>query len=217
MHWVNIDGIAYQEVIINIAIATTKKLLSRPLPLKRIRVASHKIARDLTTAKVPDIDILSSPLHDINPSSSLVEAITIARGPTGLYTTALIAFAILVDKCAARTSMHGHGVLALIAYTLDDVDLAAVGPVWPSHPEGRPDATGCARHMLEIESNEAVCILLFACNADGVAAPSGCYIGTIGPDGDLATIDADKAGTLSSALVYVVDVAVSGIIFLSLC
>ena len=201
-------------MLINITVVAAQELRSGPLPLQRIWVWPKDIARQLVSREEPDIDILRRPLHRIHPSLPLVEAIPVAGGPTGLDATALITLTALADHAAAGTGVQSKRVLGLVADTLDDVDLAAVGPVGTRHPEGWPDPAGGAGHVLEIEDDEAVRVLFLACHADGVAPTAGTSFGGVRFDRDNAVVHTDEAGVLGRAAVDVVDVAMGWIIFL---
>ena len=126
----------------------------------------------------------------------------------------MVALAVLPNEIAARAGVHGHSVLTLKVDTLDNIDFATVGPVGTSHPEGWPDAAGCAGHVLEVKGYQTMGVLLFACDADGVSATARGYIRVVGSNGYDAIVDANEARVLGRALVYVVHVAMGGVIFL---
>ena len=210
------DDVVVHEVLINITVVAAQELRSRPLPLQRIRVRPEDITWQLVPGEEPDIDILRRPLHRIHPTLPLVEAITVAAGPTGLDAAALVTLAALANHAAAGTGVQGEGVLGLVADTLDDVDLAAVGPVGARHPEGGPDPAGGTGHVLEVEDDEAVRVLFLARHADGVAATAGTSFGGVRLDRDDAVVHTDEAGVLGRTAVDVVDVAVGWVIFLLL-
>ena len=64
-------------------------------------------------------------------------------------------------------------VCTLEIHAFDDVNLTAVGPVGPYHPEGRPDSAGGTGHVCEIDGDKTVRVGLVGCKANGVAAAAG--------------------------------------------
>ncbi|KAL9101083.1 MAG: hypothetical protein Q9163_003631, partial [Psora crenata] len=164
----------------------------------------------------PDIDRVTGPLRGINATFSIVEAIAIGVGSRGLHTAPLTALTDLTNHGATATSMHSHLILRLVVDPFYNVNLAIARPVGTSHPEGRPDPTSVARHVLQIEDDETVGVLVGAGDADAVTASASTDFGGIGLDGDDTTEGADQACALSGALVNVIDIAVSWVIFLHL-
>ena len=94
---------------------------------------------------------------------------SVGVGPT-FEVAATISLAGASRKGAPVVGVHGHLILGVEADTLDDVDFAAVGPVGARHPEGRPDTTGSAGHMSEIQDDETMCVAGFGGESEGVAA-----------------------------------------------
>ena len=185
-------------------------------PLCWIRRVAESIGDPPIAAwEEPDIDASARPFHRVHPALPIVETITIAGSAAGLHPAPLIPLTIFLYKRTPCTGMHGHRVLGLIVDSLDDVDLPRVGPVGAGHPEGRPDAASGGRHVFEVEDDEAMGVLGFGGNADGVAAATGGWGGGgIRLDGDLIVGGGDEVRGLSGGLVDVVDVAVGWIIFL---
>ena len=182
--------------------------------LRRIRVTAQHTIGVAAAGEEPDLDRSAPPLHRIHAPSTVVEPIPIGSLSTALRAAALIALTAFADHGAAAAGVHGHDVFGLVVDALDDVDFATVGPVGTRHPEGGPDPAGAGGHVVEIEDNEGVCVLGFARDADAVSTAAGGYVGGVRPDGHLAVGGADEAIGLSGVLVYVVDVAVGGIVFL---
>lgn len=133
-----------------------QELHSRPLPPQGIRVPRREIPRNLPAVEKPDIDILARPLHHVDTAAILVETAAIAPVPTGLDPAPLVALAVLPDHAAPGPRVQGGLVDGLEVDALDDVDLAAVGPVGADHPEGGPDPAGGAGHVGQVDGDEAV-------------------------------------------------------------
>lgn len=191
-------GIKYDvvvhEMIIDRAPLPPLKPCHGRAPLCRIRRVAESI-RDppITAWQEPDVNAPARPFHRIHPALPVIESITIARAPASLHSTALIPLTIFLHKRTPGTRMHRHRVLGLIVDSLNDVDLAGIGPVGARHPEGGPDAASGGRHVFEVEDDETVGVLRFGGDADGVtAAPSGRGGGGIGLDGDLIVGGGDE-------------------------
>ena len=86
-----------------------------------------------------------------------------------------------------------------------------------SHPERRPYPTSTTRHMLKVKHDKAVGVLLCACYANAVAATARCHTGGVGLDRHDTIVNVDESVALSCALVHIIDIAVSRIIFSIKC
>ena len=97
--------------------------------------------------------------------------------------------------------------------TFDDIDFAAVRPVGTYCPESGPGPTDRSGHVVEIEDNEASCVIgLLARYAHGVAATAGGDGRSVDAHIYLAILGACEAGGRGRALVDVVHIAVSWVI-----
>lgn len=56
-------------------------------------------------------------------------------------------------KGTPRAGVHGDLVLTSGVDALDDVDFAAVRPVWTEHPEGGPSAANTAGHVGKVDDH----------------------------------------------------------------
>lgn len=207
------DNVVVLKVLVNVTGSPSYKRSGRVAPARRIWRATGNTAGDVAAAEKPNIDSTAGPFHCIDTSLVIVEAIAKGVAATGLDPTALVALTVRVDHGTASVGVHSHRVLRLIIDALNDIDFAIVWPARTSHPESRPNPTGTARHMFEVEHNQTMRVLLGACHADAVAATARCYIRGVRLDSDNTVVNVDKSVTLGCCLVHVVDIAMSRIIF----
>ena len=113
----------------------------------------------LAVLEVPDLDEAGGPLHGVDAAARGVEAGAVARAHVVDHGAAVVAAAVAAvgvadggARLAAGTGADGaagrrvqrHLVLRVVVDALDDVDLAAVGPVRTDHPESGPGTAGRA-------------------------------------------------------------------------
>lgn len=107
--------------------------------------------------------------------------------------------------------MQGDLVCASEVDALDDIYLAAVGPVWAKEPKGGPDATNGTRHMGDVGNEEAVSIGFVAANSNGGPACRGIHGGMVNAEINLTVVRVDETLARSGGLRLIGYIAMSGI------
>ena len=95
---------------------------------------------------------------------SLVRCVDIAVGGRNLAGEAVH----LADR-AAGVGVESHSVGSLGVNSLDNVDLAVVGPIRSQGPERRPSAADGAWHVLQVKNDQARVVSRFALKANARA------------------------------------------------
>lgn len=189
-----------------------------------IGVAAGKRSGNLAASEEPDLDEGVSPLHCIHTTTRLIErsarAATAPLNNTSDSAGRLATLrgregashAVAAPDIASATGVKDHLVCLLQVDTLDDINLAVVGPVLTDGPEGGPCAANATRHVLDIDDIQTLCVVLFRLDPYGLTA------GPVGVQGVLvvdthieatARSDFDQTRLFSAALVDVRDIAVS--------
>ena len=178
--------------------------------------------------KEPDGDGVRGKLHGIDAAFVGVEAGAVGVGGGGLERAAgRAAVGTAVDRRravgedgvalgaglghgAAGRGVQGDGVGGLAVDALDDVDLAAGGPVGAKGPKGRPDAAADG-HVFDVGNEEARVVGVCAADAGGAAASGRVCGAVVDAEVDLVVHVASDASSVGGGTVDIVDKAVGGI------
>ena len=76
--------------------------------------------------------------------------------------------------------------MVLCVYTLDDINLTAIGPAGSNHPVSRPCATGIAGHMIKVEDDKTTRVVGFLAGQANTRTTVGLDVVMVDSDIDLA-------------------------------
>lgn len=148
------DDVIFLEMLVDLATRPARETGGGGTPSGRVRVRAEGVAGETVVAgKIPDVDYGAGPFHRVDTSAGVVHAraVIIALGRfDGATETSLT---IVASQATATARVHGHLILVPRVDTLDDVDLPAIGPIRPCHPESGPGATDTGGHVGEIEND----------------------------------------------------------------
>lgn len=162
-------------------------------PCRRVGVGAQGVAGETVVAReIPDVDGGAGPFHRVDACAGVVHvgSVIVALGRFDGATE--ISLAVVTRQATTAARVHGHLVLTPRIDAFDDIDLPAVRPVRPRHPERGPGATDAGGHVGEIEDDEAVGVLGFGCETDAVAAATGCDASVVDAPCDLAVADVEE-------------------------
>ena len=215
-------------------------------PGSRVWATALDIGGNAGVGEEPDVDGRVGPFGGVYTAVGLVESVAVRLGvgvqdgTTGVgglvggFDVAVVSAegsseARVLDG-ASVAGVEGHLVGGILVHTLDDVNLAVVGPVGAKHPAnheisfristismfheniqcrpGTADATG---HVLQIQNHQTLIVSVGAGQTNTVTARAAGHIGVVNANVDGTTRSANQAIAGGRRLVDIVHVTFGGV------